>query len=215
MIRLIFICSLCLMSIYANSQLNLKVAYQGLRTDLNATNTAFQTFDNNNQLDRAYGNVHYLQGLDLGARYKYGFVALEVGWNLLQSKKVRALSESYDQNWRISSSEIYSGIEIFITKHFGLGASLGYNNIKYKQSISGSRDRKTFVDQDLLTSKFYVFATASSSNTAISIKPYYLPKWGQYDLTSFNQELNGDINKTEDFFTGFGISVTLYNGPQD
>ncbi len=210
------VCALLVMTLITlvTAQFNLKVAYTGLRADFENTNTSFNLFDTNNALDKPYGTMHYLQGLDIGIRYKWNRIGLEAGWTNMQSYKIDALGTNIDQNWRISSSEFYTGIENYFG-NFGFGASVGFNKMRYKVNIPGSRDRKSIVSESILSSKIYIFTTVSSGSTAISIKPYYVPKWGQFDITSFNESLGVSQSKSNEYLTGFGFSIVLYNGPQD
>jgi hypothetical protein len=197
-----------------DAQINLKAGYLGVRGEFEKSNQIFDDFNQNNTLSKGFHDFHYLQGIDLGIRYKYNRVAIEVGWNNIQSSKIKALGTNIDENWRVSNSEAYLALENYFG-NFGFGVSMGYNTIRYKRKISGTRDRATIDKGKYLSSKIYVLTTVSSGKTAISIKPFYQPKWGEIDISDFNMALNGTKPAgLIDYLSGFGISIALYNGAQ-
>ena len=199
---------------FSYSQLNIKAGYIGMDGQFEATNALFQDYNTNNSLDKTFKNLGYLQGIDIGLRYRINNLGLEAGWYNMQSSKIEALGDGVNENWRISNSQFYLGLENYFG-HLGFGASIGYNNIKYRRKIESSRDRSTKQSDNFLSTKFCLIITASSGKTGISIKPFYQPQWNSHNITDFNHTLNGTKPEgLSDYLKGFGISIALYNGPQ-
>lgn len=196
-----------------NAQFNIKVGYTGSGLGLKQSEKAFEKFNEENTLTKAFDTKKYLQGLDLGLRYRWNNVGIEGGWTNIQSSKIDALGPDYNHNFRLSSSEFYVGLENYIG-NFGFGVSVGYNTLRYKKNIIGTKDRNSVIRTSFLTSKIYLLTSVTSGSTAISIKPFYIPKWNTYNLTPFIDDLGVSIDNPNEYFSGFGFSVILYNGRQ-
>ncbi len=199
----------------AFSQFNFKVGYIGLFPNLDKTNNLLTQYNDFNNPGLKYDKIKYLHGIDIGGRYIIGNTGIELGWFNAQSKKVKTQGVITD-DWKVSLSGFYLGIERYY-KNFGLGASIEYNRMRYKSKIEGISGSETVLSDQFLSSKIYLLTSASSGSTAISIKPFFIPKWNPINIASVQDEIisNGPEGPINEYINGFGITVVIYNGPQD
>jgi hypothetical protein len=196
------------------AQFNIKVAYSGLYTKLPLTKQYFRIFNTNNDLKQEFASPRYLHGLDIGTCYRYKSWIAEAGWVILQSKKIEAITQTnITHKWNLSTSEFYLGLESRFGM-FGVGSSLGYNSIKYKQTPDGSNKKNTVLREPIINTKFYIIIEAKGENNAIAIKPFFQPQWQSLNLNRFSQNLNNINSNDKEYFSGYGISIVIYNGPQ-
>lgn len=216
----------------AAGQVNLKVGYAGGFTKapvLNAVVSKFNTdFVSNNpsgRLDDALNDFRSLHGLEIGVRYRINRVGFEVSWNSMSDKSdifgTMADKSTFQDKWFLSLTEFSTGIENYFG-HFGYGASLGYRTARLKTDIPGApRKKRSVTHESGLASKFYLIFQFPGDKVGIAFKPYVQVPLKNLDISSFDQELNVQIDNSymavkpqEERFFLYGISIVLYNGRQ-
>ena len=117
---------------------------------------------------------------------------------------------------------VYSfGLENYIGK-FGYGAAIGYRTARIKTDIVGApRKKETITAESGFASKFYLIFQYPGEKVGIAFKPYVQVPLTNIDISSFDQELNIQLDKNyvaakplEERFFIYGISIVLYNGKQ-
>jgi hypothetical protein len=212
-------------------QVNIKVGYTGGFTSAPDLNKIVNTFNENfvgkygGRLDDALDEVRFLNGLEIGLRYRMNRVGFEVSWNSISDKSDVFGSTpnipSFQDKWFTSLTEYSIGIENYFGK-FGYGASVGHRTARIKSDISGApRKKKSVTSESGYASKFYLLFQFPGEKVGITFKPYVQVPLQNLDVSSFDQELNVQLDKNyvsskpldERFFI-YGISIVLYNGKQ-
>lgn len=219
-------------SLSAIGQLNIKVGYTGGFTKapaLNAIVDKFNTdFISNNpegKLDDALDQIRSLHGLEVGLRYRMNSVGFELSWHNMSDKSdvfgTLNNKSSFQDKWFTSLTEYALGVENYFG-NFGYGASIGIRTARIKTDITGApRKKRQVTSESGLASKFYLIFQYPGDKVGIAFKPYVQVPIRDLDVSSFDQELNVQLNNTyqavqpqsERFFM-YGISIVLYNGRQ-
>lgn len=215
----------------AYNQFNFKIGYNGGHTKAPNMNSIISQFNNEfeskygGKLDDALDDVKFLNGLEIGVRYRLNSVGFELSWNNMSDKSDAfgsLVSGSRIQSkWFTSLTQYALGVENYIG-NFGYGASFGYRSASIKTAIEGTQRKKSeIVNGSVWTSKFYLLYQIPSRVVALSIKPYVEIPLKSYDITNFEQELFYKLDNSyispkpiNERFMLYGISILLYNGPQ-
>lgn len=212
-------------------QLNIKVGYTGGFTQAPDLNNIVNMFNENfsskygGKLDDALNEIKSMHGLELGLRYRLNKVGLELSWHNMSDKSdvIGTLSNgsSFQDKWFTSLTEFSLGLENYFGK-FGYGASIGHRTARIKTDILGApRKKKTITTESGFASKFYLIFQFPGEKVSIAFKPYVQVPLKDLDVSSFDQELNVQLDRNyvankpfdERFFI-YGISIVLYNGRQ-
>ena len=126
-------------------------------------------------------------------------------------------SESFDSEWKSSLTNLYVGLENYYG-WFGYGATIGYQQLKYRNKTSITSENIEIIKQNALTSRFYLIIESVSEQTSFSLRPFVSFNWEPYNLQELELELFPDsttptIDFDEDMMV-FGISLLVYNGPR-
>jgi hypothetical protein len=219
-------------SISITCQVNIKVGYTGGFTKAPTMNNVVDRFNadflKNNpegKLDDALDQIKSLHGLEIGLRYRVNSVGFELSWHNMSDKSdvFGTLNDksSFQDKWFTSITEYSLGVENYFG-NFGYGASLGYRTARIKTDIVGAPRKKRLVTNESgLASKFYLIFQYPGDKVGIAFKPYVQVPIKDIDISSFDQELNVQLNNTyqavkpqEERFFMFGLSIVLYNGRQ-
>jgi hypothetical protein len=227
---LVFLFSLCSHhAIY--SQINIKVGYGGSFPQKLEVNKVISTFNNSigKSLEDKMDEITSLNGLTLGLRYRWKKLGIDASWQSLSSKSdfVGNISGQPTQiisdKWFISDTDYSLGLENYFG-NFGYGASFGISTLRIKTDIEGaSRKKRTVTEETAPFGRFYLIFQASSSIVAACIKPYIqFPLGKTYDISSFALDLNKTydpsyqiIDPIESRQYLYGVTIALYNGPQE
>lgn len=213
-------------------QFNIKVGYASGFTKAPILNTIVDKFNgdfiNNNpegKLDDMLDHIRSLHGVEVGLRYRMNAVGFELSWHNMSHKSdvIGTLNNksSFQDKWFTSLTEYALGIENYFG-NFGYGASIGYRTARIKTDITGAPRKKRLVTTESgMASKFYLIFQYPGDKVGIAFKPYVQVPLKDADVSSFDQELNAQLNNSylavqpqaEKFFL-YGISIVLYNGKQ-
>ena len=220
--------------IYLNvlvSQLNIKVGYTGGFTSAHDLNNIVRKFNEDfigkygGRLDDALNEIRSMHGLEIGLRYRINRVGFELSWHNMSDKSdvFGQLNDktSFQDKWFVSLTEYSLGVENYFGK-VGYGASIGHRTARAKTDIFGApRKKKSVTSESGYASKFYLLFQFPGEKVGIAFKPYVKVPLSNLDMSSFDQELNVQLDKNyvaakpldERFFL-YGISIVLYNGRQ-
>ncbi len=220
-----------LIPITAYTQFNIKIGYNGGLVQATGMNEVISRFNQDfeskygGKLDDPLDNIKFLNGIEVGARYRLGSVGFELSWNSMsdRSDAFGSLSSGsrLQTKWFTSLTQYALGIENYIG-NFGYGASFGYRTARIKTAIDGTQRKKSdILSESGMTSKFYLLFQFPGQVVALAFKPYIEIPLKNTDITKFDRELfyrmDASYTPTQQTFERFmvyGISVLLYNGPQ-
>ncbi|MEZ4909239.1 MAG: hypothetical protein R2774_00090 [Saprospiraceae bacterium] len=213
------------------SQLNLKVGYNGVKLNPKKTIEIIDKFNTtllsqSTTLHDDLNKIKNMHGIEIGLRYRIRNIGFELSWSSISTKNDVYATLSNDQlfqdKWYYSLTEYSLGVENYFGK-LGYGAALGYQTYRIKTDITGVQRKKSpVVTESGATSKFYLIFQFPGDLVGIAFKPYFQIPLGKYNISSFDQTLNEQIqegyqstgNYDEDMQL-FGISILLYNGRQN
>ena len=228
LLMLVFSCSSAL------AQVNVKAAYRLVITDPATFNSIIETHNQRVIQDSTklkysseFEEMKLMNGFDMGVRYLTSTLAVEVGWmhkrRQLRAEGRRVNGNLFENKITTSMNSISAGL--FPT--FGsvsIGGTVEYNYLKIKNdfeepSLYGDISKGSIFKDEAWSSHFSVSYNFSNGGAiGVTIRPYIDIYWSEFDLTDFNQGLNGDSSPSEDplkeTFASWGISFILYNGPQ-
>jgi len=203
------------------AQINIKVGYNGGYANLDKTNNLFDQFNAQNpSATESFENIHYLHGLELGARYSFfENLAFEMGFSSINnSNKSTGLTSStgnqINEEWKISLSNYYVGLDMRLYKAFGIGANIGYQQLKYKAALDGASKKDDISSENQLNTRLYLVFEFESDNVSFSMRPYVSFGLDQYDISEFNGTLIGTKPIIKEDIMVYGVSFMFYNGPQ-
>jgi hypothetical protein len=213
-----------------SAQLNIKVGYSGAWPQDARVNEIIDKFNAGigSLLEKPMNNFSSMHGLSVGLRYRSKKVGVEASWQSLSDRssytgKVNGVNGPVTVNdkWFLSETEYSLGVENYFGR-FGYGASIGYGTMRIKTDISGSRKKREVVNTSAPLGKFYLIFQYPSNNVAAAIKPYIQFPLGDYDITNFDKDLfttyDANYTSSQSYInrnTTLGISIILYNGPQE
>lgn len=213
-------------------QLNIKVGYTGGFTKAPVLNAIVDRFNadfvKNNpegKLEDPLDQIRSLHGLEVGLRYRLKSVGFELSWHNMSDRSdvfgtLNNKSRFVDK-WFTSLTEYSLGVENYFG-NFGYGASIGYRTARTKTDITGApRKKQLITNESGFANKFYLIFQYPGDKVGIAFKPYVQFPLKEVDVSSFDQELNVQLDnayqavqpQTERFFM-YGISIVLYNGRQ-
>lgn len=226
MVRSKLIVLLCFLGISADAQLNIKIGYGLGRVSAPVNNTLLSSYNDiqsqnlSDSLSLPFKSLSFLNGLEVGLRYKFspnsGF---ELSWQGL-SKSRMAVGEINNQT--LFQKELFYRFRRYMLSYqsdfngIGMGVGIGWNRVTIKDRIANSDFKETIVSQNQWVSKINLsFNFKSSDALVFSIQPFYQFSLSPIQLDRLFNELNVSLpDNTEDGFNMIGISFVFYNGPQ-
>lgn len=219
--KIYIIAVILLIGLSLSAQLNIKVGYEYNRSNkATLANLISQYNAERPFLEVPLDQAKNKSGVALGLRYRYYTAAVEMFAHRSTGEN-EAIGNDNGTNFneKISTTNLYYGLAL--ENQFGiigLGASIGYETLKFKTKVTGSNKTREFLNQKELAGRLYLNFELASDKIAFSIKPYYHFSLGEYDLVPFKNELlpNVDVNAADLVIkpTSLGITVILYNGGQ-
>jgi len=220
-IRIYIVALILLIGLSLSAQFNVKVGYEYNRSNETSLENLINRYNSLRPfLEEPLGQIKNKSGLALGVRYRLHYTALEAFVHRTSGDS-EALGDANGTNFveKISSSNTYYGVALENQfGHFGFGASIGYETLRFKTRITSSDKNREFLNQRELASRIYLNFEFPSNRVSFSIKPYYHFSLGEYNLVPFKDELlpNIDVNSADLVMkpTSWGVTFVFYNGPQ-
>ena len=219
--KVYIIAVILLIGLSLSAQLNIKVGYEYNRSnDVALANLISQYNAEHPFLEAPLDQAKNKSGVALGLRYRYYTTAVELfAHRSSGDSEAIGIDNGSSFSEKISTTNLYYGVAL--ENQFGIigvGASIGYETLKFKSRISGRDKNREFLNQQELASRLYLNFEFPSDKIALSIKPYYHFSLGEYDLVPFKKELLPDVDiNTADLVikpSSWGITLILYNGGQ-
>lgn len=209
----------------AQAQFNISVNYSlGVPSTPNYNNI-IDTYNNRqDSLKIGFDRFGLLNGVGLGLRYRYRFAALEVSWlerfNRTEATGIKLEGTLSERRLGLRYSTYALTYTTFITDNWSFGGSINQDRFRMStEPTAESIDGKWFVDEKMYSSRFFIGLNTGAGvphGASLSIQPFVVIPWGEFDFSRLNNELNPGIpmeNTKEDLFH-FGISIIIYNGEQ-
>ncbi len=220
-------CILTFIVCSAYGQFNIKVGYAGNYAKLDKVANMFDRYTAQiNDKNKVLEPVKIHNGIEIGARYVFGdHIGLDFGISSTRgSNSVESIVDSlvvgsttpFKSEWKSSLSNIYIGLESYYGM-FGYGASIGYQQLKYRNKIDNLQNVE-ILKQNALSSRFYIILESVSDQTSFSLRPFVSINWEPYNLQDIELALFPDSTAPSSDFNEemmvFGISLLVYNGPR-
>lgn len=218
-----FILVFIIMGSSLSAQFNIKVGYNGGYSNMKQTADVFDLYNAQfSTIGKKLKPVKFFNGLELGARYKFAeYFAIDAGMSSTTGdNKGEGIQISPDESitneYKLSLTNYYVGLETYFG-HFGLGGNIGYQKLKYRNSINDG-DKQDIMSQSVPNSRFYIIIEAPSDNMSFSLRPYVSVNWQPYNIQPVERSLFPSSTRPltdfdQDVFV-FGISLLFFNGPQ-
>lgn len=204
------------------SQWNVKVGYAGnhprseaLRKGINMFNQQFPDLDNPME------DFVFLHGIELGARWSAPKASLEAGW-LYGSDKSTITGKNLNDKWWLSTVSYHALAELKPGGMLGLGGGMAWWDVRMKTDIpSAPKKKKTVVSNGVWSPIVFISLHLPGESSGLCIRPYYqwnldVLNWDRFEdeiYQQFGPEKRPD-HTLEGNMSVFGISVIMYNGPQ-
>jgi len=211
---------LLLGTIQSKAQLNFGVGYSLGYLNPETDKSIINTFNNDRPwLEDQLEPINFIQGLHLSLRYRLDFVAFDFTWrNKFRTKKANGINPATESTFKRNLTHrfiSYSiGIENFIGD-FSYGGSIDLENLGVRTEVTGIDEDFSIFTKYGLGSHFFISYNLEAGNTLdFTIRPYVHIPWQQYNISSVDAELNGNMNSgnLEDHYLNFGIMFIFYNG---
>jgi hypothetical protein len=201
------------------AQLNVKVAYNAQYTPFKQTNAIFNLYNTEHPTaSEAFGNFHFMHGLDLGARYMLtptlGAEA-SIATHFTGDNATSAIinEKVTSDEWRLSQRYISLGLESYHGS-IGFGAHIGKAKWKYLSDVAGASKKQNLHEADNYSLKLNFTIQVKSAGSAFALKPYYILPLSENDISPVNKTLNSRDGQNKEKLDAFGISIVFYNGRQ-
>ena len=210
--------------VYSGSaQFNVKVGYSANYAKLDKTADIFERYSAQfNEDEKVLKQPTFHNGLELGARYVYqNRIGIDLGISSARGSNdvnnvTISAGDSFNTEWKSSLSSVYVGLENYFG-WFGYGASIGYQQLKYRNKTSFNNENKEILKENALNSRFYLILESVSNQTSFSLRPFVSINWEPYDLQNLELELfpnsTSSTGSFDESMMVFGISLVIYNGP--
>ncbi|MEE9438742.1 MAG: hypothetical protein V3V14_07050 [Saprospiraceae bacterium] len=200
------------------AQINIKVGYTGGYATFESTNMILNQYNTDNTaISQKFSELHFLHGLELGGRYKFGSIGIDAGITLMRNDTkatgiINPDGGKGDQEIGLSVINYHLGLESHFG-FFGIGTNIGYQNLKYKKELFG--DEGKIYSEYQLGSKFYLILELPGESSAISLRPYISTVWDAYNITQVANNINDNtVNSINESPFIYGLSILFYNGRQ-
>lgn len=217
------LCSFILLGILfstvsVSAQIHFKVGYTPSYFEPEVNNNLLQAFnDRNPWLDDKFGDLNWSHGLDVGLRYRIGFVGIEASWrasfaNVNAEGRLPTTNASFQKKFLYRYNTYSLGLENYIGR-FGLGASVGYNRLSMRERTADDRLDVLKTEQWIGT-LFAGIYTEHNGSISFGLRPFVQLPLSRFDLTKLASNLGepsaGDVMEKE--YLVFGISLIIFNG---
>jgi len=203
-LRILFSCLFSLYIYSGSAQFNIKVGYVGSYTNLEKTKEIFNLYNAEfESLEKKFTPINFYNGIELGARYKFGdYIGFDLGLNTSSGRTTATgissvNNASVNNRMRIQLTNYYVGLESYFGT-YGCGATIGHQKIKYSNKLS-SQDEEIF-SQNVLNSKFYLILEVESNQTAFSLRPFVSTNWEPYNIQALETTLIPDSTRPSSEF---------------
>ncbi len=209
----------CACSFGAIAQFNVSVNYNLGYAPAENYNLIIDNYNETQTTEKVgLDNLHVLNGIGMGARYRVGFAGLEFTWTerfKRSSATGTDLEGAYTYRrlgYRYRTFGI--GYTTFIDDTWSFGGS--FNQDRFKITTETDSDLiNGLVEESAYSSRFFIGISGKVGDfLSISLQPFVWVPWGDFDFKNLNDVINPNIplEDTKENFSHIGISLIFYNG---
>lgn len=218
LLRFLTLSFLVLGSISASAQFNFKVGYTPAYFQPEENNKLLQSYNERNPwLDETFNDLNWSHGVDVGLRYRIGFVGLEASWrasfaNRNAEGRLPTSNAAFQKKFIYRFNTYTFGVENYIGP-VGLGVSLGYNRMTMKERTADDRIDLLKTDQWIGTVYLGLY-TKHDGSISFALRPFVQVPIDEFDISELAANLGEpDSGKVlEKKYMTFGLSLVIFNG---
>jgi hypothetical protein len=204
-------------------QINIKVGYSMHLPELDHYNQVLNAYNDSkgSKLVDGFGTNHLVSTLDLGVRYRIGkYFGIEGSTQFGQSGNNKSSFEKSDKtlgNDKVNMRYIsYSGGLVGYYKMSNFGISIDKVDLDFRRNNELNNKYISQDKSDLWATTFFIGFEARANRSSIAIRPFYQLALGEYGLSNLASSLGvGAINNGNKKPSNFGISILIFNGPEN
>jgi len=203
-------------------QFNIAVGYTMSYTPADQVNELVFEFNESFRDGKYFGDempdLHFLHGLNIGARWKYERLSFELGWELMNRTREAIGENNADQLFQktvfYNINSYTAGLESNF-QNFGFGLAIGLRNFQIKEEIAATDKKRTFLeDRQYFLKPSVSVNILGGDKLSFTIRPYLNIPFNAINLNRLSDEFDLDpSNKEESLWMG-GVSFIFYNGKQ-
>jgi len=202
----------------ASAQLHFKVGYTPTYFKPEENNKLLQSFNERNSwLEDEFNDLSWGQGLDVGLRYRIGFVGLEASWrasfaNRNAEGRLPVTNAAFQKKLIYKFNTFSFGVENYFGP-FGIGVSLGYNRMSIVERSTDDRFGVLKTNQWVGTI-FLGLYTKHNGSISFGLRPFIQLPVNQFDISKLAANLgepSTDELLEKEYMT-FGLSLVIFNG---
>jgi hypothetical protein len=220
LIKLVFALLFLLPINSLRAQFNLKIAYNLDYSAFQSHNGLLEQYNEANPwLATEFGQLRFLNGVQLGARVRNEILGLDFSWERSSAKRSAAginfsdISINQELDYRLNRFSL--ALETY-AKNVGLGANITWENFIISNTVSGLEAKNEILAENRFGNRIYlILQTKGTERLALSLQPYIYIPWSHYNISPLASFLNSntdEFNIQQNFH--FGLSLVFYNGPQ-
>ncbi len=207
----------------ASAQLNIKAGFTSLYTPASNHNGIIAEFNTQEQarLQNPMSDLHFLNGLQVGARYQFSSMALDFTWeNVLRKRTGNGEDPNtltlFEKEYFYNINALSINIESIINENIVFGLGIGRRNLRIRRYINGSNVRIDLFNeqqQQYFIQAKLMFVLSPDASTPIALVPFYTYPLKHLGLAEFEEDLGlNNVTDTKERFTSFGFSIVYYYG---
>ncbi len=203
---------------FGYSQVNLKIGYTPTYGGFSQINEILSSYQPANaDLQEPFSDLHFIHGIQVGARYILGNSAIELSWeNLSRDRSSLAfndVTETFlDRQYRFSLNTFQLGFDSFFGS-YGFGSSISNTNLAIRREI-GDNELSLIAERNWGARIHFNWLIQESSTVSLVIQPFYQFYFDSYDLAPLATDLDVSGVSTDGQPHYFGITIAFYNGAQ-
>ena len=201
------------------SQVNIKIGYHVAIPSFTENDRILSMFEpSGSRVEQPFGSLKFMHGIQLGLRYKWENVGVELGWeNASRDRTALIYNPSTDtftdRQYNYGFGGYYFGMDSYFNQ-FGLGSMILLQNLNVDRVV-GNNELNLISDTELALRLQFIWQVQESSLVSLMIKPYYQFSLGSYSLAPLANDLGvGGANSFQESPNIFGVSLVFYNGRQ-
>ena len=199
------------------SQVNIKIGYTPGWGSFELINDNLNQYNliNEANLEKPFGSLNFIHGLDVGLRYRSANVSFEFSWNNMTRDRDALLY--FEQN-DVFESRLYKfGLNSFsfgtdtYFKRFGLGVSILSQKLNIKREIG--TNQVSLVSERQYSLDFHLnYILQQGKSVEVVLRPYFRYSLNPYNISRFSEDLNNSGLDSSSDFEMYGISLLFFNG---
>lgn len=206
----------------AVAQFNIKTGFVTLYTPATEHNNIVSEFNSTNEyrLQNPMPDLHFLNGLQVGANYQIGDFALDLTWENVLRKRVGngedpATNGLFQKEYFYNINALSIALESAVNRNIRFSVGIGRRRMRIRRNINGSKVKIDIFEQKqhqyFATAKL-VFILSPDANIPLAIAPYFTYPLSDLNLSDYRTDLGLEAKNQNDRFASFGLAILYYYG---